>query len=210
MRFAGLMVAAAVVIAANAAALLSAARNRAGTPDTVMELTERELGLEYQNEQDSGVSVRLSYSLNYADPTPWLGPHGLAALGFDTRLPDRQLPRHAYVAFEYDGSAWRKFSAGRKPEEIAGLSHLCPIDAARTGAELRRRHPDRGSVLILPCTIDARGYIRDVLTGSISVPPKFHALFAAVRSRTGRPRYALKLAVGIHYEPYVTGARLLP
>lgn len=208
MKFAGLMVAAAVVIAANAAALLSAARNRAGTPDAVVELTERELWLEYQNEENSGIAVRLSYSLNYASPTAWIEPD--AALGFGTGAPDRQLPRHAYVAFEYDGPAWRKFSDGRKAEEIYGASHLFPIEAARTGDELRRRHPDRNSVLILPCAIDARGYIRRVLTGSISVPPRYHPLFAAVKSRTGRPRYALTLAVGVHYEPYVAGARLLP
>lgn len=212
MKFAGLVVAAAVVIAANVVALVSAARNRAAGPDAVIELTERELRLEYKSEENSANSVRLSYGPNYPHPSDWLDKNQLAELGFSRTAPDRQLPRHAYVAFEYDGPAWQKWIAGtaRTDPVAAGAPHLFPIDTARTGGELRRRNPDRFHVLILPCAIDAHGYIRQVLPGSISVPPRFQAVFSAVKSRVDRPRYALKLAVGRNYEPYVIGARVLP
>ena len=126
MKRAGLLAAAAIVLVANAFALVHAWRNRSGTVTTDITLTERELPLAYNSDDDnSGVAFNLRWtdSQEYIypanDPAPWLDQNHLQELGFDTSVAPsdseafdyylRQRPRRGFVALEYDGPAWQKW-----------------------------------------------------------------------------------------------------
>jgi hypothetical protein len=120
----GLILAAAIVLIANASALIHAGRNRSGGAEADITLTQRELSwpLSEVNEDDSEIAPRLLW--NYPQPLlvepqpPWLDEKTLRALGFDTSVApsdgqasefyQRQRARRAFVALEYDGPAWRK------------------------------------------------------------------------------------------------------
>jgi hypothetical protein len=132
MKRASFIAAAAIVVVANALALVHAARNRTGTPDAEMTLTQREL--RYFNrsaaDEDSGVSLYLEWidPGNFPWPWPgqlerstiWLDRTKLQSLGFgcsvDAASPDagryyqRQRPRQVFVALEYEGAAWRAWA----------------------------------------------------------------------------------------------------
>jgi hypothetical protein len=177
MKRASLVIAASIVLVANASALFHAARNRAGNPEAEITLTNRELRYFDQSatDEDSGVTLHLQWT----DPnilwTPemehrpnWFDRQKLQALGFDcgvdpgsseaARFYQRQRPRAAFAALEYDGAAWREFlqeheealakrRAGTEPDDSAvfsaGMSHLVAIDADLDPVKLRARHPDR-------------------------------------------------------------------
>jgi hypothetical protein len=106
----------------------------------------------------------------------WLDQKTLEELGFDTSVAPtdkaafefyaRQRARRAFVALEYDGPAWRKWSKDEEersqtqpslradlPAERETVSRLMAIDASRDVLSLRTRHPDRGSVIIVPAVI---------------------------------------------------------
>jgi hypothetical protein len=126
MKRASLIASAAIVVVANGLALLHAARNRTGTPEAEMTLTQREL--QYFNRStadDSGVTLSLEWTDPSSFPWPaqvqnpaiWLDQRKLRSLGFacsvNAASPDagryyqRQRPRQVFVALEYDGAAWR-------------------------------------------------------------------------------------------------------
>jgi hypothetical protein len=187
MKSASLVTAASIILVANALALIHSARNRAGTPEAEITLTNRELRYFDQpvTDDDSGVTLHLQWTdpsipwVPESDPRPnWIDRQKLEALGFDCRVDpgssdasrfyQRQRPRQAFVALEYDGEAWRQFlqqheqafakrRAGTEPDDSAGFSagtsHLVAIDADLDPVKLRARHPDRRSVLILPAVI---------------------------------------------------------
>ena len=116
----------ALIALTNAIALGGVAWNRSGEPESVLKLTQRELGQSYRSffDRESGgmeVSVRWRvvttgpyesfYPDHYGAPE-WLDREKLAALGFDvSRRPDarrrhqRLLPREALVVLELDGPA---------------------------------------------------------------------------------------------------------
>jgi hypothetical protein len=125
MKHATLLAAAAIVLVANAFGLVHAWRNRSGPVEADITLTEREVPLSYNsNDEDSGVAL----DLRWTDPTwalfgrensmLWLEQRTLQDLGFDTGVApsdnkavefyQRQRARRAFVALEYDGPAWRK------------------------------------------------------------------------------------------------------
>ncbi|MGA2713887.1 MAG: DUF4824 family protein [Bryobacteraceae bacterium] len=125
MKRASLFAAAAIVLIANAFALMHAWRNRSGPVAADVTLTERELAWFYNSdENDSEVAL----NLRWADPQssllgkpqmPWLDQKTLRELGFDTAVPPsddavpefyaRQRARRAFVALEYNGQAWRNW-----------------------------------------------------------------------------------------------------
>lgn len=182
MRYASLVAAVALVLLANAFALLHAARNRSGEPEAEITLTDRELSY-YRHPDDSGVALRL----RWVDPhpvlysgAPWLDQTRLEELGFDCRVApsdakassfySRQIPRAGWVALEYDGPAWQSWLELRRqmaqpaeptppawrrtPEDDRrSASRLALIDAARDAAALRARHPDRHRLLIIPAVL---------------------------------------------------------
>jgi hypothetical protein len=127
MKRASLIASAAIILVANALALVHAMRNRTGTPEAEMALTQREL--RYFNrsvaDDNSGVTLYLEWTDPSSFPWPaqvenppnWLDQQKLQRLGFDCSMnpasPDagrhyqRQRPRQVFVALEYEGAAWR-------------------------------------------------------------------------------------------------------
>jgi hypothetical protein len=98
-----------VLVLTNAGVLIGVAYNRTGIPESRLDLTERELGLQrnwmWQNGENSGLTLRLQFrteplrsqpSANPADEpwlssgggaVPWLDRSKLATLGFDVSTP---------------------------------------------------------------------------------------------------------------------------
>lgn len=228
MKNGSLAAAAVVVVVANGFALLHAARNRMGQPDAVITLTERELS-RVRTEDDSGVSLMLSFQ----DPNriwyvenlrqeAWLNREKLSTLGFDCSVDlsdtrasnfyERQVPRSGFVALEYNGPAYR---AAAIPGNI--LSRLVAIDAATGSVQLRARHPDRNSILILPAVIRIsfraevpnKGWKAQIVGSidnvprSIHVPRPFSSKFQAFPITNPTP-YRVNITFGSALDPWIT------
>jgi len=138
---------AALVLLTNAMILGAAAWNRAGEPEAVLQLTERELSLPTERDRED-TSLFLSIvpatrpprTLQLAAwrmhrelpalPLAWLDRDKLRELGFDVALDpsDPRAPgryegpdvRAVFLALEYDGEAWASWIATRE-EEVARL-----------------------------------------------------------------------------------------
>lgn len=135
------LVAGSVIIAAtNLVALAGAAYNRSGTPESTLQLSERELrvpssrGFEGENsgialdirwrvlgrEPDEARAGRPYYPLSVGPPE-WLDSGKLAELGFDVASVEdatgtrsryvRQLPREVLLVLELDGPAYQEMLA---------------------------------------------------------------------------------------------------
>jgi hypothetical protein len=169
MRRPSLIIAGLILLAANAIALIEAARNRSGNPLETMELTERELGIEDMGLDNSGVSLNLFW--HRQDKETYFSRETMEALGFDFRHsqgPSHKdasiVPRVACVALELEGKAWEQWSqrAEKDPTPIrpafqrVNQSRLFPIDAARDFSTLRARYPDSSRVLITRALIRAQ------------------------------------------------------
>jgi Domain of unknown function (DUF4824) len=260
----GSVLAAAIVLVANAFTLLHAGRNRSGQEADIT-LTQRELiwPLSGVNEDDSEISL----TLRWGDPQPsgvgerqqsCLDEKTLHALGFDTSVApsdakasefyQRQRARRAFVALEYDGPAWRKYIEELErrfqehPElirpydpkhERESATRLIAIDASSDAGQLRARHPDSGSVIIVPAVIVivAEPYIANVrqsgaerparIVGSIrDIPSSIHIPrpYSDAFRRIGRVRhggdddvkYRVHLRYGSSLEPWVIGVEVSP
>jgi hypothetical protein len=118
-------VAATLVVVSNAVALGGVAYNRSGEPDSMLQLTERELPIQYwtwPDNENSAIHLELHWRLAFDDyegllGIRWLTPEQLRQLGFDVPAaganPDevqralRQPAREVFLALEYDGPAYR-------------------------------------------------------------------------------------------------------
>jgi hypothetical protein len=128
MKRLSLIASAAVIVLANLLALLHAQRNRTGSTEADLKLTQRELRY-YKDSapDDSGVSLNLQwidpnahFFSDQENPAAWLDETKLRSLGFACSVsaasPDagnyykRQRPRRVFVALEYDGPAWRAWA----------------------------------------------------------------------------------------------------
>lgn len=123
MKRLGLISAMAVILIANAVAFLGIRENRKGEPVQTIELTERELPIQYRDRDDSSIRLRLAYRRSscqfYPRPNSCDFPFDhskLEELGFDCssqKGTDREfrhpLMRVAFVALEYEGDAWRRW-----------------------------------------------------------------------------------------------------
>jgi hypothetical protein len=123
----------ALIALTNAVALGGVAWNRSGEPESVLTLTQRELGLPYRrfgfDREGDGLELSLNwrvltasagelYNMDHYGTPEWLDRAKLASLGFDlSPRPDarrtarhygRQLPREALVVLELDGPARQK------------------------------------------------------------------------------------------------------
>ena len=147
-----LIVAALVLLLGIGSLFCAAAWNRGGDSQSI-ELTERELELPWTSENgraDADAELRLMFRWQLRaepqDARVWLSEVTLRALGFGSGLPagapeaalvyGRSLPRVAWVAFEYDGPAWKTI-------EQRGPWH------APTGPSRRRARP----VILYPSTL---------------------------------------------------------
>jgi hypothetical protein len=122
-----MIAAAALVLVSNALALGGVAYNRGGEPDSVLQLTERELPIQrwsWPDNENSAVHLQLywrvprTYGAGYWEhEIEWLTPEQLRELGFDTPplkaaaeeldRYGRQTAREVFFALEYDGPAYR-------------------------------------------------------------------------------------------------------
>jgi hypothetical protein len=175
-----LAVAIAIVLAANVFALIDAAMNRSGAPESEVELTERELILSNASEDNTGLTLRLRWF-----DAGMLEQSKLAELGFDMRPnhPD-QLPKLVFAALERTATG------------------LGAIDVAADPVRLRQRHPDRKQVIIARCAVRLLGEkVSDLLVDTVNVPPSYRGALA------GRLSYAVTMRYGKHYEPWVAAVR---
>jgi hypothetical protein len=221
----GTLAAAGVVLLTNAVALLEVAHNRRGGPVETIRLTERELPVNYRENEDSGVSVRLQGGAPYpvtVDNYAWLDRAKLQSLGFDPdralRDPKRQpLPRLAFIVFEYDGPAWERWlkaAQESKPRLTASgmTSRLIPIDAAVSADPLLRKYSDpqrylvvRGLVQVFVGDKQIHPSVSQILPDAIHVPAPLSEAIGpfAGSSDTGSRRYTLTLAYGRDFEPWL-------
>jgi hypothetical protein len=200
------LVVAALVLLAAIGSLLGAARwNRGGNPQFI-ELTERELALPWSWENghdDDDAEVRLSFRWQPRsepqDARVWLTDVTLRTLGFGVGVPagaleaavvyGRSLPRVAWVAFEFNGPAWRLIEQRRATTDVerhfgtaSGASRLVPVDAGLEPDVLRRRHAQGANVIVMPgivhmrYTMDAArgpsvwGWVPELVSSDVSVP----------------------------------------
>lgn len=232
MRRSGLLWAAAVVLLANAAAWIAAARNEAGEPEAVLVLTERELSIPPRQAENTALTLSLVFEPPRRQPREgphdagWFDREKLASIGFDCRRPVAQenaehyrtrIPRSTFAALEYADSP--------SPD-----THLLPIDVDNDAAALRRRHPDRGRVAIVEATAVIRyvsnpgqppflmGQVSSVLPGEIHVPREWRRLLTPLQSSQRpavwppppqEPRFRATIAWGRRLEPRVTNVELL-
>jgi hypothetical protein len=127
----------ALILVTNAVALVGAAYNRAGDPESVLKLTQRELSLPYSwgfEGENSGITLRLRWRVLGAEPQgalglersypgvgeapDWLDKAKLVALGFDVSTPqdtpagrrhyDKLLPKEVLLVLDLDGPAYRR------------------------------------------------------------------------------------------------------
>jgi hypothetical protein len=171
------LVVAALVLLLSIGGLLAAAAWNRGASQRIV-LTERELTLPawwaYRSEaggDDRVLRLRVDWQPR-SDPQEarlWLPDVKLREMGFTTGVPagapeaasfyGRSLPRVAWVAFEYDGPAWRRLvqelSMTPRAPSLDRESRLVPIDAGLDPERLRQRHAE-GPVVVLPAIIRMR------------------------------------------------------
>jgi hypothetical protein len=173
----------ALIVVTNAVALGGAAWNRSGEPDSVLDLTERELWLPYNagfDRDNSGLSVRLQWcaedSLSVSplratarvianrcvtNHPNWLTQQKLAALGFDVGKPvtTPEGRRH------YERILPRRVFlvmelAGPAYERASAAgqpgSRLFIVDGGSSRADLRSAYPDRRRYAIVRGAVSPR------------------------------------------------------
>jgi hypothetical protein len=254
MRQASLVAAAAVVLIANIITMVHVARNRSGSPESDVTLTQRELEEFYNpNDEDSGIALNLRWSdQRWPMPSPgsqlaWLDQKILQELGFDTSVApsdkeafefyQRQRARRAFLALEFDGTSWRKWldDVEHQRQAQASLrlyppalnlpetsSRLMAIDASSDAARLRARHPERGSVVIIPAVIRIEvepqgaknpgrlyGLIQEI-PSSIHVPLPFSDAFGHLPGGHNNAKYRVHLRYGAFLEPWIVGVDFAP
>jgi hypothetical protein len=217
--------------------------NRSDPPLMRLTVTERELRLlnvpQADRDEDPGIQLRLEYTRRDEplDARNWLTDDRLRAIGLGLDVmpsaPEaedtytRALPRIAWVAFEYDGNAWREVERRlaltapppRHPgERRLEPSRLVPVDAAPDAASLAARYP--AGHLILRASIRlgyvppvrkgplVYGWIREVIPSAVHVPRDFRDVLATLPSAGDAPRYDVDLVVGRLGIPYIASVRL--
>lgn len=159
------MLAVALVVLVNAMVLAGVAWNRGGEPESVLELTERELDQPWSyNEENSGVSLELDVENPYrSDTVSTIPEESLRDIGFNLEGPMvlaragdpnsgylKTISRKSLAVLELDGESWKQWLAAweskpvadRWPRDPNSESRLFLIDVGRDVAALRARYPD--------------------------------------------------------------------
>jgi len=140
-----LLLALALILVVNTFALTGVARNRTGSPEAEITLSERELWLVTGagHEENSGVSLRVQWD-RHASTKDWFNAEKMAELGIKKPVKPEgsetirwPLPKKIFVVLEYEGDAWRRFRE-EKERKISELD-----EALARGEE---REPSRMSV----------------------------------------------------------------
>jgi len=189
----GLLIAGLLVVLSNGFVLLNVARNRAGTPVAEFELTERELKLWQQGDDNSGIILQLAYQN-----------------GQQMRTYSPKPGRKVFVALEYEGPAWREWRAKqdsqpvqadtvwRQPHSPDQASRLVLIDVSPDAAALRVKYPDTAKVIILPGA--AKGGLAGWARVEVST---IHVPLPASRALKGAVHYRVRLRQGPSLEIWV-------
>jgi hypothetical protein len=209
MKRPGVLLAAALVLAANAVILAKVAYNRSGTPTAAIELTEYELRLMRPQRESTFLYLRLQWHplasrFRFEDGPGWFNQAKLQDLGYDCRFPlaDPAAPEHYRAMQAKQVLAVLEYKPGMPPveqDEAAALSHLEAVDAGLDFDALRQKYPSQGRFLIVPATVrlffeqrwnpDTRswlagaflqGRIMELLPGEISVPHSQRQIFEAL------------------------------
>ena len=216
-----LIVAALVLLIGIGSLLGAAAWNRGGDPQFI-EVTERELELPWSWEngrEDDDAELRLAFRWQFRaepqDARVWLSDVTLRGLGFGTGVPagapeaelvyGRSLPRVAWVAFEYDGPAWRLIEQRRamaSPERHSAgpgaISRLVPVGAGLDPEVLRRRHAG-GAAVVMPAVVHMRyamdpaqgpsvwGWVPRLVSNDVSVPYHLRERLRGLKRSGGAP-----------------------
>lgn len=115
-----------LILLSNVWVIAGVAYNRSGEPEATILLTERELPKAYQSRENTGLFLRLNWSMpgfqkpdRYEIAPSWFNREKLEALGFRTEVPvsstnaydyyRHQLPRPAYIVLEMEGPAWENW-----------------------------------------------------------------------------------------------------
>lgn len=174
MTRAGIWIALALPPIVTAVALSAMSLNRASGREPIV-LSEREVVVTAEDEDNTFRLVWLSWHDAPESPDTWFNREKLAAVGFDTSVdpasPDAEahyngmLPREAFVAFELDGPAWRallerpdlvnvpRLPAGEAGDIRTWASRLAAVDAAPDGETLAALYPDARTHLITAATV---------------------------------------------------------
>jgi hypothetical protein len=213
MRRPGILLAAVLVLAADAVVLVKAARNRSGTPVQAIELTERELRLVRPARESTALFLDLAWeparqSFKFEDGPGWFNQTKLEELGYDCRLPltDPSAPAHyrampakeAFAVLQYNEAA-----SESEGEDRSLWSRLQVVDAGGDLARLRRKFPDTRRVLIVPSVVRLfyaakwdpntrqyapgsylHGAVVQMLVGEISVPPSQRRILESLSPAT--------------------------
>ncbi len=216
MKRALILAAAGVVLAANAWALFSAARNRRDAPGGTVDLSERELSLPRESGESTALFLEIEWGAAGASPErggspPWLDAVKLAELGFDCQAApanpraierDRSRPsRPAFLVLDCRGGGWQPGRSDR-----AGNTRLLAVDAGLDPRLLRKKYTDPARYIIARGLVRAafrekddspgtsvpqprwQGWITELLPGQIFVPRPHSAALAGLPRRPGRDR----------------------
>jgi len=165
MRRVGIVLAPALVLAADIFVVLKAAQNRSGEPIATMELTERELRLVRPQRESTALLLELAWEpawgwrkFKFEDGPGWFNQAKLGEIGYDCRLPlsdpsagahYRAMPaKEALAVLELKVTG----EGGSLANDHASWSRLLVIDAGRDFAGLRKKYPD-ARFLIVPAVV---------------------------------------------------------
>lgn len=157
---------AALILLANAVALVGVYLNRSGEPDSRMTLSQRELSMPWgwgMAKENSGLALNLNWrvmdagagdyfssGVGFSGGTPqWLDAAKMAALGFDTsavaedhagrRRVERQLPREVLLVLELAGAAWQQtLERARQTAAQHETAQLANADSKEFAAKAKR------------------------------------------------------------------------
>lgn len=144
----------ALFVLTNIVVIAGALGNRSGEPEAVLMLTERELPLRtWQRQENSGLSLQLSWAGIYSYENDWLDIAKLTELGFRAvDLQDREavrlyvqksLPKRVYIVLEYDGPAYRE-ALKVAADLLAKETDLLAKDPDNTIQQARVNNADKG------------------------------------------------------------------
>lgn len=163
----GLLTAAAACVAATGLILVNVGRNRAGNPDAVVRLTERELHsyLQSDDQVETLLELRIQWQLAPGpdDSTPWfdrarleaLGVTGLPSVGDTTRTRSAPVTtRNGFVVLELAGPAWERWQARAQARRDsiraanAPDTAAAPVEGHQHGPPVREAEGARASRLM--------------------------------------------------------------
>ncbi|MGA2269176.1 MAG: DUF4824 family protein [Bryobacteraceae bacterium] len=174
MRRIAILLAAALVLAADVFVVVKEAQNRSGSPIATIELTEWELRLVRPQRESTALFLELAWEpvwgwgrFKFEDGPGWFNQAKLEEVGYDCRLAPSDpsaaanyrtmtaaaahyramTAKEAFVVLEYSEAGGGGVDNGR-----SSRSRLVAVDAGRSFAPLRKKYPD-ARFLIVPSLV---------------------------------------------------------